>query len=119
MEGERDGDRGGIFHRRRCLLGGPSMCRETFELSQNLWNSDRGTAERTLDQGSKSLERSAVDWWWSRVHGGARVCVRVHARAFQKTNLKKDKKQCLNLNHIYGRTADDAFRKKKKVMFDF
>lgn len=41
--------------------GGPSMCRETFELSQNLWNSDRGTAERTLDQGSKSFESSAVD----------------------------------------------------------
>lgn len=93
MEGEWAGDRGGIFHLRRCLLGGPSMCHEMFELYQNLWNSDRGTTKRTLDQGSKSFERSAVDWWWSRVHSGVRMCVCVckHAFVFKKNELEKHK----------------------------
>lgn len=68
--------------------GGPSMCRETFELSQNLWNSDRGTAERTLDRGSKALERSAVDLWWSRAHiGSLSVCLCV--RVIPKTDMKR------------------------------
>ena len=91
------------------------MCRETFELSQNLWNSDGGTAERTLDRGSKSFERSAVDWWWSRVHRGVWVCVCVCVCAclcVSEKWLKTDKSNVWIWTVVfYGCTSKDVFKK--------
>ena len=74
------------------------MFSETFELHQNLWNSDGGTADRTPRPGIKALGGSAVD---SVVEPGAQQSGRVCAAVCVRTTVKRKINACLNVNHVF------------------